>query len=81
MQWYWEGSHYNATVGDIILKTIYAALPPNGIASFATLLTPKTIAPHLKTMDQKRLDYWQKRSDEYSLLLGELGIDIDKAEK
>ncbi len=56
MQWYWEASHYQHSLGNLVLTNI---LDKKATQDFGALLTPKNIEVHLQNTQQARQAYRQ----------------------
>ena len=57
MNWYWESSHYKATVGELILKRMYNINTADMPADFGVLLSSNNIEQHLIDLRRDRENY------------------------
>jgi hypothetical protein len=70
MRWYWDASHYQAALGDRLLRRLLNPQNQSINSGFGILLTPQNLQQHLARQNQLKQTYRQKNLDDFKVISG-----------
>lgn len=68
MRWYWDVSHYQARLGDRLLRTVLQAQNRPIKSEFGVLLTPENLQQHLQRQNQLQQAYRQAHLADFKVI-------------